>query len=156
MLIFLAGLVLFLYLRVRWAFGVTAISWEEEGVMDSFMRSSSLVKGETVRTFLLFVLFSLITSFAVTLILSPVQFVVFWDVFLSYIAVISQIETGEPDISGLIESLTSLGPGFAVLLGLNMLLTSGVKTAYQTNLYFDLRARQGEFEIELPDGTIDV
>ncbi|NND73237.1 MAG: hypothetical protein HKN43_16810 [Rhodothermales bacterium] len=145
-LIFFAGIFLVLYLRVRWAFGLTAIGWEETGVLEAFGRSSSLVHGQTVRTFLLFALFSLITSFAVTLIMTPVQFFVLWDFFLSYLSLVSELGAGEPDVSGVIESLTSFGPGFALLIGLSMLLTSGIKTAYQTSFYFDLRARQGEFD----------
>lgn len=147
------GIGLFIYLRVRWAFGVTTISWEERGIFEAFGRSSELVNGNGWRVFGILALFSLMAGFAINLILTPVQFFVLWDVLVAYIAMFSDLASNPENVdpSGIFTALKNLGASFALLIGLSVLLTTTVKSIYISTLYFDLRARQDEFNASLPD-----
>lgn len=147
------GFAFFIYLLVRWAFGLVVITWEQEGIIESFRRSADLVHGNGWRVFGILAFFSILSGLALSIVLSPLQFIVMWDFFKAYIDMI-QVLAVDPEAAdplALFEVFRSLGFGFALLISLNLMLKVLLKAAYLTTLYFDLRARNYEFG----DGVVD-
>lgn len=141
------GFAFFIYLLVRWAFGLIAITWEQEGIVESFQRSAELVRDNSWRTFGILAFFSILTAFVLSVVTSPLQFFVMWDFIKAYIDMI-QVMAVDPDAvdpTGMLQMFANLGFGFALLISINMFLQTAIKSSYLTTLYFDLRARNNEF-----------
>lgn len=137
------------YLWVRWIFALPAIAWEEAGVMQSFHRSSFLVKGWWWRTFGVGLLLYLITQFAITLVTTPLSFVALWGFFKNYFALLGSMSGGQPDPDMVYRLFDSLGVGLGILIYISYILTAMIVPLFVAIMYFDLRARKGEFE-QLP------
>lgn len=141
----IAGLGVVIWLAVSWAFTVPAIAWEDTGVMDAFRRSWELVRGHWWRTCGILILMSLIVSFAVSLIMTPIYIVVLWDFFRGYFDMLSTMGPDGPDREIARSMLSSFGFGFGLVNALTSLAQIIVTPLYTVVLYFDLRARRGEF-----------
>lgn len=144
MLIF-AGFGVAVWLAVNWAFTVPAIAWEDTGVIDAFRRSWELVSGHWWRTCGILILMSLIVSFAVSLLMTPLYIVVLWDFFGAYFEMLSTMGAGEPDPEIARSMLSSFGFGFGLVNAVASVVQIVVTPLYTVVLYFDLRARRGEF-----------
>jgi hypothetical protein len=132
-----------IYLGIRWSLTIPAIANEEVGVLDSFWRSSRLVSGSWWRVFGILLLFSVILQFASSMVTTPLAIVAMWDF---YSAIFQSIGSqGEPDPAVMVHAMKSVGAGVGVVLCVDAILTALVKPVYTAMVYFDLRARQGEF-----------
>jgi hypothetical protein len=148
----LAALVLFPLLivfminyLVRWSMTTAPITWEDAGPLDAFVRSNALVSGGWWRVFGILVLFGLMVQFAVTMIQTPVGFLTMWDFYSSYFNALGSGGATEMDPSTALQLFRSMGYGMGISIGLGSMLTVLVQPVYLTVLYYDLRARHGEF-----------
>ncbi len=146
-LVFFVSMLLAVYLWVRWVFAMTAISWEDAGVFESFSRSSFLVRGLWWRTFGILILLNIIAQFAISLISTPVSFIAFADVFRVYFDMITSISTGEAPSEFTSEQIMGLfsGPKFVLYIAFASILSLLITPLITVVMYFDLRARKGEF-----------
>ncbi len=133
------------YFWVRWIFALPAIAWEDAGVMQSFRRSSFLVKGWWWRTFGIALLLYLIAQFAITLVTTPLSFVALWGFFKNYFALLGSMSGGQSDPDIVYQLFDSLGVGLGILIYISYILTAMVVPLFVAIMYFDLRARKGEF-----------
>lgn len=140
-----AGILIVVYLGISFAFTVPAISWEDADVIESFKRSWTLVRGHWWRTFGILILMGLMVSFAASIIMTPFYLIFLWDFFKAYFDAISAIATGENDPTIFVTMIKSLGFGIGILSGISSILQLIVTPLYSVVMYFDLRARRGEF-----------
>lgn len=145
MFILIAG-VFAVYLFIRWAFALPAIAWEDSGVIQSFGRSSFLVKDFWWRTFGIILLLTIIAQFAISIIVTPIEFVALWGFFSKYFSMISSISEGAVDSSKILELFNSIGVGFGIVIFISYVLMLLVIPLITVVMYFDLRARKNEFE----------
>lgn len=146
----LLGICAAVYFWVRWIFALPAIAWEGAGVMESFRRSSFLVNGWWWRTFGIGLLLYLITQFAITLVTTPLSFVALWGFFKNYFALLGSASGGQPDPDIVYRLFDSLGVGLGILIYISYILTAMIVPLFVAIMYFDLRARKGEFAQSLP------
>jgi hypothetical protein len=150
---FLAAIPLIIFLWMRWAFAMPPIAWEEVGVIQSFRRSWHLVGGVWWRTFGILVLLTIMAQFAISIITTPISLVALWGFFARYFELLGSISQGEPDSRALLELFGSFGIGFGLLTCLSAILSVLVTPLITTVMYFDLRARQGEFMQPIPQAS---
>ena len=146
-LVFFASALLSAYLWVRWVFAMTTIAWEDAGVFESFSRSSFLVQGFWWRTFGILILLNIITQFAISIISTPVSFIAFSDFFRIYFDLITSVSRGgemTPEIMPELMSSFS-GTKFVLYIAFASILSLLITPLITVVMYFDLRARKGEF-----------
>jgi hypothetical protein len=133
-----------IYFAISWAFTVPAIGWEDAHIIQAFTRSMELVKGNWWRVFGILILMSILVSFAISLLVTPVYLVVMWDFFISYFRMIGSLGSDHSNIdpSTTFGMLKSLGIGIGFMNALTTILQILVKPLYIIVLYFDLRARR--------------
>jgi hypothetical protein len=132
------------YLKVRWAFGTTVIAWEDETALGAFGRSSELVRGSWLRTFGILALFAIVVGLLVSMLLSPVQLLMFKDIFLAGLNQARNVAL--QDQHEVLRALSGIGFWYGITIALANLVTTLFKAVYLPVMYFDLRARGGEFE----------
>jgi hypothetical protein len=91
------------------------------------------------------ILFGLLVDFAISLLLTPLTLIVLWDFFAEYFKLLGGLAAGDSDPQGFLEVLRSLGPSMGILIAADAILTALVAPLYSVALFFDLRARKGEF-----------
>lgn len=156
-LVFLLLIPLGVWLAIRWVFIVQALVWEDADVMQAFSRSTYLVEGFWWRVFGVMLLFSIASQMALSIILTPVSFVAMGGFFASYFTLLMDMTPGgTPDPAVLGDLFSSIGYGMVIFVVLSILLTSIVETAYQVVIYYDLRARKGEFTRPAPPAEDEV
>ncbi len=146
-LIFLLAFALFLYLRVRWAYGTTTIVWEEESVFGAFTRSGYLVSDSGWRLFLIMAVFAILIGIALSMLMMPFQLWVFKDLFLLGLQESARTVSQQSPINPM-DMLSGIGFAYGLVAGGATVLQTLLKSIYLPVLYFDLRARKGEFELE--------
>ncbi len=144
-LLIFAAILFAVYLGVSFAFTVPAISWEDADVIESFKRSWRLVKGNWWRTLGILILMGVMVSFAVSIIMTPLYLIFFFFFFRAYFDILSSIETGINDPTVFASMVKSLGFGIGILSGISSIIQLIVTPLYSVVIYFDLRARKGEF-----------
>ena len=145
MLIMIAG-VFAVYLFIRWVFALPAIAWEDSSVIQSFSRSSFLVKGFWWRTFGIILLLTIIAQFAISIIVTPIEFVALWGFFSKYFSMIGSISNGAVDSYEILGLFDSLGVGLGIVIFISYVLMLLVTPLITVVMYFDLRARKNEFK----------
>ncbi|HEX9615658.1 MAG TPA: glycerophosphoryl diester phosphodiesterase membrane domain-containing protein [Bacteroidota bacterium] len=154
-LLFFVAIPLVIYAAVSFAFTIPIISWENEDIFAAFRRSWELVRGNWWRTFGILILMSLIVSFAVSIIMTPLYIIILWDFFKGYFEAMSAIGAGgEPDPELFKEMFTSFGFGFGMINALTSVVQIIVAPLYVVVLYFDLRARHREFNPAAPSTAL--
>jgi len=141
----LASLVAVVFLFIRWAFSLTAVGSEGLGVVVSMRRSWLLVRNGWWRVLGILLLLGLLVGFGIMVITTPITLFAFWDFYREYFKAIASGGTGAPDPATMAKAMSSMGPGLGLSMGLNLMLTTLTRPVYATVLYFDLRARSGEF-----------
>jgi len=140
-----ACILIVIFFFIRWAFAVPAIAWEDHRVVGGLRRSWALVKDNWWRVFGILVLMGIMLSFAVSLIMTPVYVIAMWKFIAAYFETISSAGSHELDPTTLLEGFRSFGFGFGIVSGLGSVLQMLIAPLYVVILYFDLRARKGEF-----------
>ncbi len=132
-----------LYLQVRWAFGTTTIAWEDETVMGAFTRSGYLVSGFGWRTFGLLALFAILVGVFVSVLLTPFQLLIFKDFIMASMQQARNVALqSDADVMRMFADIGSL---YGIVIALSSLITTFFRSVYLPVIYFDLRARKGEF-----------
>ncbi len=144
-ILLLGALGVVLFLAFRWNFVYQAIVYEGTPVIEAFRRSWDLVEGNWWRVFGIMLLFGILVDFAISLLLTPLTFIVLWDFFSEYFRLLGDISQGESDPEAFLQVFKSLGPGMGFLIAADAILTTLIAPLYSVALYFDLRARRGEF-----------
>ena len=144
-ILLLGALVVVLWLTFRWSFTYQTIVFEDTPAMDSFRRSWNLVEGNWWRVFGIMILFGILVDFAINLLLTPLTLIVLWDFFSEYFRLLGGIASGESDPETFLQVFKTLGPGMGILIAADAILTTLVAPLYSVALFFDLRARKGEF-----------
>ncbi len=142
---FLAVIPVSIFLAIRWLFALQVIAWEDTGVIDGFRRSWFLVEGNWWRVLGIVILLSIVAQFAISVIVAPVSFIALWGFIAQYFSMM----TNGPDTMApqqVVEILKSLGWGYGLVIGVSEILSLVVTPVYLAVMYFDLRARKGEFE----------
>lgn len=152
-LLFLVAMLAAVYLGISFAFAVPAIGWEDADVIESFKRSWSLVRENWWRTFGILLLMGIMVSFAASILMTPLYLIFLWDFFKAYFDAISTIAGGENDPTVFITVIKSLGFGIGVLSAISSIIQLIITPLYTVVLYFDLRARRGEFS-QTPTGVV--
>lgn len=144
--VFLAGAVAAVYLSIAWLFAQPAIAWEDAGIIGSFGRSLDLVAGHWWRTFGIYLLLSLIMGLAISIISTPVSFVALWPFMSKYMQLFQPMHQGvQPTPEQIISLFSNMGIGIGILIAVNGILQALTMPAYLMVMYFDLRARRGDF-----------
>ncbi len=146
----LVAILAVVYLGISFAFTVPAISWEDADIIESFKRSWNLVRHNWWRTFGILLLMSIMVSFALSIIMTPLYMIVLWDFFKAYFEAISTMSEGENDPTIFVAMIQSLGFGIGIVSGISSILQLIVSPLYTVTIYFDLRARKGEFSQPSP------
>ncbi len=142
----LAGAVAVIYLSIAWLFAQPAIAWEDAGIIGSFGRSMDLVGGRWWRTFGIYILLSLIVGLAISVVTTPISFLAFWPFLSKYLQLFQPMhDTFEPSAEQIMALLSKLGPGIGIMTAANGILQTLTMPVYLMVMYFDLRARGGEF-----------
>jgi len=150
--LFVPAIFLSTFLAVRWAFTLQIIACEDAGVVESFKRSWHVVGGLWWRTFGVLILLTLVAQFAISIITTPISLIVLWDFFAEYFKILGSLGTANPDPSVFLEMFDSLGIGIGIMTCLSTIFSLLFTPLATTVMYFDLRARKGEFtRSEPPD-----
>jgi hypothetical protein len=144
--LFVPAIFFSIFLAVRWAFTLPVIACEGAGVIESFKRSWYLVGGIWWRTFGVLILLTLVAQFAISIITTPISLLVLWDFFAQYFNILSSLGTSDPDPSVFLDLFdSSFGIGIGIMSCLSTVLSLLVTPLATAVMYFDLRARKGEF-----------
>ncbi len=152
-LLILVALGLFLYLRMRWAFGTTTIAWEDETALGAFTRSGYLVRGYGWRTFGLLAVFAIVISVILSAVVLPLQFWLMKDIIMLGMEESARNVALLQSNTNPLETLANIGLVYGVVAGVANLITTMLKSVYLPILYFDLRARNSEFDHPQNDVT---
>jgi hypothetical protein len=132
-----------IYLWVKWAFAVVAIAWEDAGIFQSFGRSFSLVRGIWWRTFGILVLLYLIAQFAISIITTPVTFILQRAFLSNYYSSWINIGVDEisPDVHYHIFQWVGFGVGIGAGIWISIIIILLIIPLITVVMYFDLKAR---------------
>jgi hypothetical protein len=140
------------YLWVRWIYGVPAIAVEDAGILQSLGRSGQLVSGRWWRTLGILVLLMFVAQLVISLLSFPVLFFGLAGVFRAMPELSSQ---AQPDPSMVFEAFSNAGVGLGIYILFVSILSGIIMPVILTVMYFDARARKGEFD-EIDDPDIDI
>jgi hypothetical protein len=149
-LMIFASFFIVIFLWIKWVFAIPAIAWEETGVYGAFQRSWQLVKYHWWRTFGILLLLSIVIQFALSIVTTPISMFAFWDFYARYFEMIGSLggeQISPEEVFGLFDTM-GLGIGFAS--GLSTVLSLLIMPLIPVVMYFDLRARHGEFAEQTP------
>ncbi len=138
------------FLLIRWSMAFTVVACEDEGVVAALRRSWDLLTGNWWRVFGILVLLGILANVAIGILTTPVSMVALGDFYGEYFKMLGSIGHGEPDPAVIGRMLSSMGIGVGISGALNMMLLTLMRPVYTTVLYFDLRARNGEFASTAP------
>jgi hypothetical protein len=148
----IGGILLAIYLIFRWYFAFTAIVCEDKQVIESFSKSSFLVSRNWWRTFAIIILFSIIINFAISLITTPVAFIVLWDFISQYFKMIATGTFNENDPEFFFNIMKSFGFALGIIIIISSILDMLITPLFNTTYYFDLKIRKDDFtETVSPD-----
>ncbi|HUI10687.1 MAG TPA: zinc ribbon domain-containing protein [Bacteroidota bacterium] len=134
-----------IFLLIRWTFSLTAVGCEDLGVTASMHRSWLLVRSGWWRVLGIILLMGLLVGFATMLITTPISLIAFWDFYREYFKALGAAGGGTPDPAQMAKVMSTMGPGLGISMGINLMISTLTRPVYATVLYFDLRARRGEF-----------
>jgi hypothetical protein len=162
-IILLAAIAAVIYIAIRWSFVFPALAYEDTGVIDSLKRSWNLVTGYWWRTFGILILLHIIVSFAVSIITTPLSFVVMWDIFAELFSKMDFNTYEEPNPKEVFTLFSSMGLRIGIISAISSILSLLITPLISVVMYFDLRAKNDEFaddqppeEPSEPDNSIDL
>jgi hypothetical protein len=141
----IGGIVLMIYLSFRWYFAFVAIVGEDKKVIESFSKSSFLVEGNWWRTFGIVLLFSVLVDFAISIITTPVYFIVMWDFISQYFKMMAEGNINEKDPEVIFGMMESFGFAFGVVIIITTILDALITPLFNVVYYFDLKIRKKDF-----------
>jgi hypothetical protein len=94
-------------------------------------------------------LMAMLSGFAVTIVTTPLTFLGFWDFYKESFKAMAAGHGGL-DPAAMPGALKSMGLGLGISTSVNIALMGLITPIYTTLLYYDLRARNGEFQAPEP------
>jgi hypothetical protein len=140
------GLIFILFFYIRWYFAFTAIVCDDTTVFESFSKSFYLVKNYWWRTFGLIILISITVQFAISIITTPVSFIVMWGFLSEYFKLIAGGEYNQNDPSQTFSMFSSFGFGLGIIITFSSILQYVITPIFNVILYYDLKIRKNDFE----------
>jgi hypothetical protein len=143
-LLIIAGVIFLIYLIFRWYFVLIALVNDELGVIDTFSKSSFLIKGYWWRTFGIIILISIAVNFAISLISTPVSFGLMWGHMSQYFKMIGGNEQAlkNPELlSGFMKSYFS---AISILIILSNFFELLITPLFKIVIYYDLKIRKND------------
>lgn len=148
-LIFIAALIIIIYLSIRWYFAFLAIVGEDTGVFASFTKSSFLVKDCWWRTLGIVLLISIIVQFAISIVSTPITFFIMWDFISEYFKLLAEGSLDNNDPIVIFEMMQSIGFSFGIIMIISSILQAVIAPLFNVVLYFDLKIRKNDFDNDI-------
>jgi hypothetical protein len=141
-----AGVLFMIYLFFRWYFILIALVHKDLGILESFSKSSFLVKGYWWRTFGIIILISIVVNFAISLITTPIYFILMWGHLSQYLKLMvgGNEAIKDPEvISNLMKSYSSM---FGYVIIISTFFQTIIVPLINIVIYFDLKIRKNDLE----------
>jgi hypothetical protein len=136
------GTVLLIWLWIRWSLGLEAIVIENARIEQSLDRSADLVRGAWWRVLGYTLLISLMVSFAISLIATPIVFFASIRLYAGFLRDLASGTEGGEDLTSLGRSvLSGIGSRLGLLVYLQSLCGAFVLPVFMTHLFLELRKR---------------
>lgn len=149
----IAGIFLMIYLLFKWYFAFVSIVGEDNYVFDSFSKSSYLVKGYWWRTFGILLLTSIMVDFAISIITTPLTFILMWDFIMQYFKMIAEGNFVQNDPDMIFKMMESFGFSFGILIIISTILDALITPLINVVMYFDLKIRKNDFPVVNPENN---
>lgn len=139
-----------IFLWIKWAFAIAAIAFEDAGVYQAFQRSWYLVAENWWRTFGILLLLNIVIQFALSIITTPISMFALWDFYAEYFKMLGAMGGQQVSPEKILAMLDSMGVGIGLASGVSTILSLLIVPLITVVMYFDLRARKGEFVEQTP------
>jgi hypothetical protein len=145
---FLGGLLLIavilfaIWLSIKWLLFIPVMVTEDCGIIEALKRSSHLVKYSWWRTFGIYILISFIVQIALSIITTPLGFIIFLDFFISIISSASNLGHEFNDPHFFLNYLSGMGYKIGMVSWVTYVAQLCILPCIQVIMYFDLRARK--------------
>ena len=141
-LLIIAAMPVIAWLSIRWAFVQIIVPWEGDEVMHSFARSSFLVSDNWWRTLGMMILFGFAAGTVTSIAVMPVTMIMMFGNMASLLPEMN--EQMQPEL--MLRMFRGMAVGYSITILLNAGLQMIMQASYMVVLYYDLRARKGEFK----------
>jgi hypothetical protein len=141
-----AGFLYLHFLYVRWYFAFVAVVREDAGPVRAFGISYFLVKGYWWRTFGLIILTSITAQFVVSIVTTPLAFIIMWDFIAEYFKLIAGGNLYHYDPTMILGTMKSFGIYFGLVIIVSSILQSLITPLFNVVMYYDLKIRKNEFK----------
>ena len=155
-LVFITAVILFVKVYYNYVFSQQAILFEHCSAFNSFSASSTLVKGYWWKVFGYLLLISVVTSFAINLVIIPLTKGAMLTIQNKIIEVYSNknsIHNLSNEIKNIIFLFKKQTPLFVLLFLLGSMAELFIEPIFSMLLYFDLRVRKGKLSNQFADET---
>jgi hypothetical protein len=152
-LMVIAEIFFLLFLSIRWYFAFIAVVREDVNPFHSFIVSNYLVKGYWWRTFGLIILTSITAQFIVSVVTTPVSFIIMWDFFARYFKMFARGNFHQNDPYVFLELIKSLGFSIGIIIIVSSILQSLITPLFNVVIYYDLKIRKNDFPVD-PTGSL--
>ncbi len=145
-LLIIAAVVFLIYLIFRWYFILIALINDDLGVIDTFSKSSYVIKGYWWRTLGIVILISIAVNFAISIITTPISFVLLWGHLAQYFKMMNGNEQALNDpklFSGFMKSYFSF---FGIIIILSNFLQLLIMPLFKIVIYYDLKIRKHDIK----------
>ncbi len=141
-LAFLAWACLLVWIAIMWSMSGAAVICEDATALGGLARSAMIVKRRWWRTFGILLLFSIVTSFAVNLLMTPLQAFSFAGMIAKFQS-LGDVASGDAAMGfdSLLPSLIDVSWAMGIIVALSEVLTVAVQGVYTTLVFHDLRVR---------------
>lgn len=144
-LLMIAAIFVTVFLYIRWYFAFTAIVSDDLPVFSAFSKSFMLVNNYWWRTLGLVILIAITVQFAISVITTPVSFVVMWDFFAGYFKLIAEGDLVRNDPSQIFSLMKSIGYSIGIIITISSMLQYIIAPLFNVTLYYDLKIRKNDF-----------
>ena len=142
-----------IWLSIRWQFAQIVIAVEEDTVLHSFQRSAYLVREWWWRTFGITIGFAIVAGIAVQIIMMPLGLVGMFAFSASFADVFVSSNMGDtPSPEAIVSVIRTIGIAYIAFITLASIASQMFASNYLVVMYYDLRARKGEFASPLREG----
>lgn len=145
-LLIIAAVVFLIYLIFRWYFILIALINDDLGVIDTFSKSSYVINGYWWRTLGIVILISIAVNFAISIITTPISFVLLWGHLAQYFKMMNGNEQALNDpklFSGFMKSYFSF---FGIIIILSNFLQLLIMPLFKIVIYYDLKIRKHDIK----------
>jgi hypothetical protein len=143
--ILVCGFVVFIvWFSIKFSFSQYPIICEDSKIIEGIKKSFYLVKGNFWRVLGITLLISLILSFALNMVTSPIIMVNFMPSYFDFLKNMSDNEKYMESIMNLYKSMANIGPGLGISMVISGVVESLIMPVYFCLFYIDLKVRKNE------------